>query len=226
MHNHIIPGIDDGSPDTDTSIALLRGMNQLGYKNFVFTSHIYLDIYPNNHETIGNAFATLTPLIRTQLPDLRVRFGAEHMLDDDFSKKLEAKESMLCLKDKNILIECSFAMPPIDFDNKIFQLQLHGYQPILAHPERYSYWHREKNLFEDLYLKGVQMQTNILSLGGYYGEPVKHFAERMVEKKMISYLGTDLHHEKHLDRLQNLNISTKVVAQLEQNKLLNRELFA
>src|SRR5580765_3119887 len=108
MHSHLIPGIDDGSPDMETSLALIRGMMALGYRKLITTPHVMGELYPNHPDTILNgAEAVRTELAKENI-DIEFRAAAEYMLDDHFSSLLESSQPLLPIKDKMVLVEFSF----------------------------------------------------------------------------------------------------------------------
>jgi tyrosine-protein phosphatase YwqE len=107
----------------------------------------------------------------------------------------------------------------------IFALRIKGLQPVIAHPERYSFYHRTFSQYEHFVELGCLLQVNLLSLLGYYGMPVKATAEKLIEKKMISFVGTDMHHEVHLNALKDLASKKEFYKLLESADLKNRELL-
>ena len=80
IHSHILPGIDDGSPDVETSITLIKGMQELGFKTFTGTPHVMEDMFRNNTESIMQAHATLQQGHKDAGMDLAVRPGDEYMV--------------------------------------------------------------------------------------------------------------------------------------------------
>src|SRR3990170_2652202 len=126
MHSHLLPGIDDGSPDTETSVSLIRGMLELGYKKFITTPHIMWDVYQNTGETIGAAHAILQEALKAEGLDVDIRYAAEYFLDDYFSQLLDDNKPLLTLTQNWVLIEMSFITSPYDLKGILFQLQLNG----------------------------------------------------------------------------------------------------
>ncbi len=224
MHSHLLPGIDDGSPDAPTSVNYIKKMMELGYKKFITTPHVYTDLYPNTRETILAAHQRLTEELAKEQIDVEVVAAAEYFMDDLFSDRLKKNEPLLTLHKNWVLVEISFMSPPPDLDTLLFELIMNGYQPVLAHPERYNYYHskrQEYNRFKD---KGCLLQTNLLSLGGYYGRSVQDAARYLVDEKLIDLIGTDLHHERHLDALQHPLLFAEVQQVLQTNNILNSAL--
>lgn len=219
MHNHILPGIDDGSPDLDTSFQLIDTLLELGYQKFVCTPHILLEIHPNNKTTISNAWHQLTNGLNSKGLEVPVEFAAEYMLNFEFDELLE-NDNILSFGNKQVLIEMSYAVESPNIREAIFTLQTRGYKPILAHPERYPYYFHRFEHYEHLIDAGCDLQLNLLSLTGYYGKPIKNVAEKLVEKDLISWVGTDLHHHRHLGALMQLSNDTRVLRYLDKIKNL------
>src|SRR5690606_9082956 len=138
MHSHILPGIDDGAQDVETSIELIDGLMGLGYKKLVATPHIISDIHPNTRETIEEAGQILQDELDSRGYTIPIRFAAEYMLDENFLNLLEAS-NLLTIHDNIVLVETMFMDSPPNLEDILFQLQTKGYIPLLAHPERYHY---------------------------------------------------------------------------------------
>jgi tyrosine-protein phosphatase YwqE len=223
MHSHILPGIDDGAKDVDGSIRLIEGFHGLGYKKSIATPHIYAELYPNDPATIGSAHQKLAVAMEQRGCDFPVRYAAEYFLDDSFRNLVLNRHPLLTIHENWVLVETSFVQAPMDFDQRLFDLQVAGYKPVLAHPERYPYWHGNKNLYHGLRDRGVLFQVNLLSLAGYYGKPVAEAAKFLVTEKLVDLVGTDAHHERHLSALQRS--ASAIIKQLtpliREDKIMN-----
>jgi len=221
MHSHILPGIDDGSPDLQTSLRLIKGLEELGYKQFIATPHVMEDLYPNNRGTIQAAHDTLMDELKSNKIHSNIRFGAEYLLDENVDEMLEKKEPLLTIKDKIVLVEVSFVSEPLHLKEILFNLQMNGYQPIFAHPERYSFYHHQPAQYAEIKAMGCLFQSNLLSFSGYYGNSVRQAAEYLVDKGLTDYLGTDLHHDRHLQNLQELPFTPSLAKLLDGSGVLN-----
>ena len=214
-HSHILPGIDDGSPDIETSLELVKGLKELGYESFVGTPHVMEDIWKNTSSSILNAHATLSDSLSDVGMHDQVRPAAEYLVDANFEMLLKNREKLLTIKDNWVLIEVSFIAPPPQLRDVIFEMQLQGYQPVFAHPERYNYFHFRKNMLEEIRNAGCLLQCNLLSFAGYYGPIVLKAAEALAKTNMVDLLGTDLHHQRHLEALQQLKFTKGLRSVLE-----------
>ena len=203
MHSHILPGIDDGSPDVAASLSLIKGMMKLGITSAVATPHIIGDLYRNNSETIGNALQTIETALAAEQIDFRIKAAAEYMLDDYFLELLRTGTPLLTVKDNIVLTEFSYSVRPSNIEEILFSMITAGYKPILAHPERYGYYHDDFKRYHYLKDLGFQLQVNLLSLTGYYGKSVAKAALYMLKNDLVSFAGTDMHHERHLDAFSN-----------------------
>jgi len=225
MHSHLLPGIDDGAADVQTSDLLIKGLTDLGFSKLITTPHVMADIYPNNNSIIGNTYQVLRRNSQVSSVNFPVTPAAEYLLDDGFDHLLEQPEPLLSIKDHMVLVEFSFAAPPVDYKEKLFQMQLHGYHPIIAHPERYLYWYGNKKIMDEFKTIGCLLAVNILSFTGYYGKPSLDVANLLLKKNYIDFLGTDLHHIRHLEALQQSYQLMPIIAQLlDKGNLQNPKL--
>ena len=204
IHSHLLPGIDDGAKDLETSIALIQKMSSYGIKNFITTPHILGDVYPNTPEVIKRKLKEVTDeLKRRNLLDISISAAAEYMMDEKFTDLIE-KEQLLTLKDNLVLVEMSYFSPPINLYEMLFQLQLKGYTPILAHPERYNSYHTNLENYHKLKRAGCLFQLNLLSLTEYYGKQVQKITKKLLKENLYDFVGTDAHHNQHLETLQKI----------------------
>lgn len=205
MHSHILPGIDDGAPDIDTSLELIRGLMELGVTKSIATPHIISDMYPNTADTIEQALLKLRDALKERDISFEVYAAAEYMLDGSFFDLLNKGNKLLTLKDNIILTEFPFATFPTYIEKVAFEIITNGYQPILAHPERYGYAHGNYKIFHRWAEIGFQLQVNLLSLTGHYGKEVMKAARYIIKNDLCVFVGTDMHHQRHLDALLDKN---------------------
>jgi protein-tyrosine phosphatase len=222
IHSHILPGIDDGSPDIATSLKLVKGIYDLGIRRTIATPHIIADMYRNTPETINPALALLRDACAAEGISIEISAAAEYMLDDYFMRLLRNNSPLLTLKDKIILTEQSYATPTSNLNEISFELVSRGYRPIMAHPERYFFYHNSYGEYAHLKDMGFLLQVNLLSLTGYYGKPVAKAAKYLFENNMVDLVGTDMHHDRHLAALQdkkNITIFQKYLSDKQYNIL-------
>ncbi|WNH10258.1 tyrosine-protein phosphatase [Thalassobellus suaedae] len=207
IHNHILPGIDDGAKTVEEALNLINELNDLGVTEFIPTPHIMQDFYPNTDETIGNAYQQLLKNLKTNpLGSIPINPAAEYMLDNNFEKLLENK-NLFTLKKNYVLVEMSYFQPPINLENLIFKIKTKGYLPVLAHPERYSFYHNKIEYYKKLKQLGCFFQLNLLSLGEHYGKSVQKTANYLINENLIDFVATDTHNETHIKKLSSLSLS-------------------
>ena len=124
------------------------------------------------------------------------------MIDGSLLKRVEEK-SLLTLKDNYVLVEMSFISAPLNLYEIVFQILTNGYRPIIAHPERYAFFYKNFDEFYKLKTIGCEFQLNILSTVGYYGRQVVEISDRLLKSRLIDFVGTDIHSQKHIDYMKN-----------------------
>jgi len=223
IHSHLLPGIDDGAKNMEESVALIKRMRSYGIKNFVTTPHIMEAIWDNNPTIIQSKLNELTAHLKSiGITDVHIRAAAEYMLDGNFNVLLKNK-NLLTVKDRFLLIEISYFNAPLNLYEILFNIQIEGYIPILAHPERYGFYHQNFNEYQKLKDAGCLFQLNLLSLSNYYGKYVNNIALQLLKENMYDFVATDTHHERHLDFLEKITDkkTLKLVRPiLEKNALL------
>ena len=155
--------------------------------------------------------------------DVDFQAAAEYYVDEHF-EELIAKDDILSFGDKHVLFELSFDTEQINYKRAVFNLQLNGYKPILAHPERYEYWHGNFSKYEDVADRGILIQINTNCLTGHYGPGVKRISERLIEADLVDFIGTDTHHVGHLNLLEAMRRSPLLKKLVESGRLLNSTL--
>ncbi len=222
MHSHFVPGIDDGAKTIEGSIVLLRAMADMGFKTVVTTPHIMLDYYPNNREIIEKGLEKLHTAVKENNIELTVRAAAEYYIDESFVKLIDTVP-LLTVHKNEVLVEFSMLFEPPMLAETLFKMQGAGYRPILAHPERYGFFHHNFERYRDMKDRGCLLQLNLLSLTGYYGKNVKMAAEMLLEKGMYDYCGSDMHHDKHAAALKTMT-QTPLYTLLVNYPFLNSKL--
>lgn len=221
IHSHLLPGIDDGSSDLEQSVFLIKSLNELGFSKFICTPHIFQELYPNTAETISRALASTKEALKAADLNVDISAAAEHMVDEMF----EIKSGLTVMSGNYILVEMSYLNETPNMEKVIFDLQIKGYKVILAHPERYNFYHQAHEKFHRYKDMGVLFQLNLLSVTGYYGKEVKRAAEYLLEKECYDLAGTDLHHTKHLDALTRTVKNGSLFDKIGGYPFKNKELF-
>ncbi len=193
IHSHLIPGIDDGAPDLEASINMIKGLEQV--REELVKQNISFDISA----------------------------AAEYNLDDGLADLIEKKQ-ILTFGENYVLFELPFMSEPPNFQEIVFNFQMAGYKPVLAHPERYSFWYDNFDKYEELKSKGILLQMNLLSLTGHYSPQTKKVAEKMVDANLIDAVGSDCHRIEHLMIIENHLNSPHIHKLAQKENLLNKKL--
>jgi protein-tyrosine phosphatase len=203
-HCHILPGIDDGSQSEDETLAMLQLYQQAGIKKIVATPHIHSDYYKNTPQTVATAHAQAQQIIKKNNVGIELDFAAEYFANDHFLELINQNQ-LLPIDNQYLLFELSMHQPPVFGSRMVEQIHKLGYTPVLAHPERYRYWHSKPREWAKWRDMGVYFQLNLLSLVGQYGSSERQAAEAMIDLDFIDAVGTDAHNVAHLRKLANLS---------------------
>jgi protein-tyrosine phosphatase len=223
MHSHLIPGIDDGVQTMDEAVTIIGRLKKLGIKKIITTPHIMTEFYKNSPETILPGLEDLKSALTAYEVDIEIHAAAEYYMDEVFMQKVESGEKLLTIGGQYVLVETGFMSKPQMLLESFFALELQGYVPIFAHPERYLYLHNDQKLLQNLMQRNVIFQCNLLSFTGYYGKSVKKFAEMLVDEQQVMLLGTDTHNLRYVDALEELT-NQKYYQKLKELPLLNSSL--
>jgi protein-tyrosine phosphatase len=223
VHSHFIPGIDDGAKDMEDSIALIKGMMELGYKKVITTPHIMTDSYRNTPEIILGGLEKVREAIKEAGLEIEIEAAAEYYLDFEFENKVKTTK-MLTFGKNYLLWELPFINPYDNINEVIFEMTTRGYKPVIAHVERYGFWQNDYEKYEDLMNRGVFLQMNINSVTGHYSIPTKKAAQWLIDKDMISFVGSDCHHLGHIELIKKSLTDKYMHKLLASKKLLNKTL--
>jgi tyrosine-protein phosphatase YwqE len=220
IHSHILPGIDDGAKIIEDSNFLIQEMNQLGFSKCITTPHIMNNVWDNTPEIIESALKSVKSTLN--LP-FEVKAASEYLLDESVVIKAKNKD-LLTLKDNFVLVELSYLNAPIQLYDFLYEIQLSGYYIVLAHPERYSYFHYNKKEYLKLKKVGCLFQLNLLATVGYYGKDTADIANYLLKNEMYDFTGSDIHHKNHTRAFQNkiiINSENKINELMKKNNYFN-----
>ncbi|MRH99184.1 histidinol phosphatase [Kriegella sp. EG-1] len=215
IHNHILPGIDDGAKTTKDSLELIKAFSEFGCTSFIATPHIMHNYYPNNIVSITTALDLLkNELTMANIEDIRIEAAAEHMIDSNFETILLSNQVMPLSK-FYLLIEMSYLQASINFDNSVKLISENRLFPILAHPERYIFLHGRKKKYRKYKDQGILFQLNLLSLSEFYGKEVQKMAHKLLEDDFFDFVASDVHNLKQINALKSMRLSGKTLDLLQ-----------
>lgn len=221
IHSHLLFGLDDGAKTPEDTLSFLKQLQDWGWSKVITTPHIMEGVYPNTPSKINQRLQEVQTLAKEQKILIQLEAGAEYMMDHFFFEHFK-QNKLQTLKGNHVLVEMSYLNPPIHLFDLLYELQVEGYQPILAHPERYLFYYRNFEVLEKLKKAGAQFQLNLLSLVGYYGPESQKTAERLLQDGMIDFVGSDIHHQQHINSFEkkiSLKETFALEAAFERNKI-------
>lgn len=224
IHSHLLPGLDDGVKSIEETIYILKILKKLGYQKVITTPHVMSDHYPNTSADIITKLDEVKKLLQKHQINIKIEAAAEYYLDENLIEKINNKERLLTFGKNFLLFETSFFNKPAFLEEAIFQMNTQGYQPVLAHPERYGYLQNDLKLLEKLKNMNIFLQMNLLSFTDYYSVDVKKFARKLLKANLIDFVGTDCHNAFQADEILN-KISDRDIKLLNSQSLLNRTLL-
>lgn len=223
LHSHFIPGIDDGAKTIDESLELIGEMEKLGYTKVITTPHVMSDFYRNTPEIILRGLDEVRNALAKSGSKMQIEAAAEYNLDFDLTDKIKNKE-LLTFGDNYVLFELPFNDEPHILNTVIFDMQMAGYRPILAHVERYFFWHNNYEKIQAIKEKGVLMQLNINSLSGHYSPQVRKMAEKMIDDNMFDVVGSDCHNMNHIGLMHHTITMSYLHKIISNPSLINNKL--
>ena len=224
MHCHLVPQVDDGSKCIEESIDCLKTLKAVGYNKVIITPHFQFPRFQNDEDDIVRRYEAVKKAAAEAGVEIEIcGIGGEYRIDSGFAKRLE-NPRFLKVGGKYVLVEFSLHQQMMGCDDLIFDMQMKGYEVILAHPERYPYLGMQSSRIEQLKDQGVFFQINVLSLGGFYGEDAKRKAFEMLDRGWVEFMGTDTHNSMYAQALIDLSHNRKLEKILEKQEFLNKTL--
>jgi tyrosine-protein phosphatase YwqE len=223
IHSHLLPGVDDGVATEDDTLRCLQQFADWGIERVITTPHVSQDWFPNSYDTLIKGRDTLQALVARHELNLTIDIAAEYLLDDRFLELLDSGQLLSFGKERYVLIENGWSAAPYFLETILFRIQTKGYTPILAHPERYTYYFSMPHELEKIREAGCLFQLNWGSLTGRYGGKVKQQAQQFLKQKWVDFIGSDLHRPSDLRSLETL-FSSPDYKLLQQQPLRNQDL--
>jgi len=223
LHSHLIPGIDDGASSIADSLDLIKAFEKAGFKKLITTPHIHPK-YPNTPKNIQEGLIRLHDAMKENQIGVEIEAAAEYFVDERFYQDVKDRIPLLHFGDKYVLVESSFINKPIFFESVLFDLQVNGYKPVFAHPERYQYLEGELDWLVKLKSNGILFQVTLASLSGYYGIEARKVGEELIKNGMVDFFGSDMHRISQFKHLEEALKLKSVQLLIKSGKLLNEQL--
>jgi len=221
IHSHILPLLDDGCSSIDEALTCIKSLVTLGYRKLIFTPHVIVPGYNNSKEDILESLKEMQEVVAKNDIIVELDAGAEYYLDYELLNLIENDLILPFGKKKHVLFELPYSSPSDYIEDAIILLNEKNYIPVLAHPERYFYWHNNFNYFKQLKDKGVLFQLNLVSLSGAYNFQAKKMAEKLVENNMIEIIGSDAHGMASVNLMEKMLNNKFLIQLINSGKLIN-----
>ncbi|HUH51569.1 MAG TPA: CpsB/CapC family capsule biosynthesis tyrosine phosphatase [Flavobacterium sp.] len=222
IHSHVLFGIDDGAKTLEDSAFLMQSFLDLGFKKATTTPHTYPGVWDNSYKDITSKYQEVSQLLPELAHQLDLKVASEYLMDDQFVQCFQS-EKLLTIRDNYVLVEMSYINAPIQLYEIIFDLQVAGYKPVLAHPERYIFYHHNLDEYKKLKNSGCLFQINLLSTMGFYGENITKAADQLLGAGLIDFAGSDVHNKTHIRCFESV-LKIKNIEPLKQ-AIKNNVLF-
>lgn len=194
LHCHILPGVDDGSPDLQESMAMAKKAVEAGITHLFATPHHLNERYVNVKNDIIDCVFELNECLQQENIPLSVHPGQELRIHQELFVSLEKGEVLtLDNTDKYLLLELPSGHVPTYTQELIYELLLKGITPIIVHPERNKELIENHNLLFKLVQEGALTQLTSGSIIGLFGKNVKSFSKKIIEHNLAHFIATDAH---------------------------------
>jgi tyrosine-protein phosphatase YwqE len=220
IHSHILPGIDDGAQTIEESLNMVQAFIDQGYSKIITSPHIHSTRYQNTKDSIQTAYDQLQNALIQKNLNLNIEYTAEYHFDQELLALIKKNDIIAFGKENYVLIEFSFMMPPVGVERVYKMLSDKGYQPVVAHPERYEYWYGNRGLFEKLRSIGFLFQSNIHAAAGFYGGISQQIFISLAKNGWIDFLGSDAHDTPSVEILSQ-SVSLPIVQSVLQKGVRN-----
>ena len=195
IHSHIIYDVDDGSSSQKESIELIKKLSEAGFSNIIMTPHYiegseYCSYNPEKLEKLE----VLRNLVKENNIPVNLYLGNEVFINDNIVNDIKENRIYTLNNSKYLLFELPFHNQILNLADIIYEIKIQGYIPILAHPERYSYFQDDYDMVDNLREEGLLFQANYASILGYYGKSAEKLLKYMLKNEYVDFLGTDIHH--------------------------------
>lgn len=215
IHSHILFNLDDGSKSIDESIELLKKMESVGFNNVILTPHYIKNTdYKSNNVQKLEKLEMLKNAVKKNNININIYLGNEIFIDDEIIELVKDNKIYSLNNSKYLLIEFPFHNQILNLEDILYEIKYNGYIPIIAHPERYTYFQKNYKLVQKLKDDGILFQSNYSSILGDYGSSSKKLIKKMLKDGYVDYLGTDIHHINKTFTLDNFEKIIKKIKKI------------
>ncbi len=195
LHCHIVPGVDDGAPDVETALAMIRQAKSVGVTAILTTPHILA--HPAERATHAEhklAFDRLLDAHRaSDVSDVELRLSGEVRVTGDTMRIIDDAQFTYAEEGKYILLELPSQEVPPYFSQTLFEFRLRGVTPIVAHPERNMAVMKRPQYAVEFVRQGAHLQLTTSSINGELGPTIEAASVAMLQAGIVSFVASDSH---------------------------------
>lgn len=219
IHNHILPNIDDGAKSIEESIQIIKNAANAGVTDIVVTPHFILDSsYNADNYLKKELLEKVKEKVKKEKININLYLGNEVFVENDMLSLFYSNKITTLNASKYLLFELPFYNQYQGVYELLFKLKSNGIEPVLAHPERYSYFQKNPKLIFDIVAHGALLQADMGSYYGHYGKEAKKLFMLLLKHHAISFISTDTHHakDKYYERIDEMKEELKKYITVEE----------
>lgn len=195
IHTHLIPNVDDGSKNIETTFEIFNEAQQAGFTDIILSSHYITNYYENDKNELVFWKDSLQKILDQKNINLQLHSGMEIYISEEIEELIKKEKLLTLAKSKYILMELPMNTMINYLDYIIYFLENIGLKLIIAHPERYAYVQENPTLVEKYIQKGCLVQCNFGSILGNYGKHAKNTIKYLLKKNLVHFIASDCHNK-------------------------------
>ncbi|GAB4074932.1 tyrosine protein phosphatase [Barrientosiimonas marina] len=194
IHSHMLPGLDNGPQTMDDTLAMAKTAVSQGIDTVIVTPHHQNGRYHNQREAIIGVTDYVNAKLQETGIALNILPGQEIRVHETITNGLQ-DGSLLPLNQttRYVLLELPEDTLPSYLAQLLFDMQIAGYVPVIAHPERHSIIAENPNHLYDMVKNGVLVQADAASLVGIHGKRVQKLTRKLLQASMVHFMATNTH---------------------------------
>jgi len=201
LHNHILPGVDDGARSVEEACDMARALVDQGVRTLCCTPHTTEWATAGDEASIVARVEQLRAELTAQAISLELLAGAEAHITPTLAADVQHHAVPTLNGTPYLLLEFPYDILPPFYERVVFELQVHGIRPVIAHPERIAPIADDPNILVQLVRHGCLGQLTAMSLAGGFGPRVRDVSELMLEHHLVHAIASDAHDAQPGSRL-------------------------
>ena len=210
VHCHMVPGVDDGATDLEESLAMLKMQHEDGVRKIIITPHYRQRMFETPAKKVHEQFLKLQEAAKKEYPDMSLYLGCELHSNMDLQDILEKRKYVTMAGSSYVLLEFSEGDSAQHIRERVYNVLSCGYEPIIAHVERYQATVKSVGFSSDLVDMGARLQVNVESILGKYTWGAKRYCRKLMKEDLLGFVGSDSHNTK--TRIPNIGAGAAYVS--------------